>query len=126
MSGINRLKFTISTDTGGDFSETSGPCAGGLVMQIRHARTNLDTGCRFRLEAVDAAGTSPFMIADFANSGGSSWTRIPRIATYDTGGTEIGDSYPIVVPGDRLKLTVNQGAGDTGGKTGTVYVWTGW
>jgi hypothetical protein len=132
MSGLNRLKFSISTDTGGDFTETSGPCAGGLIMQMRFSRTPvgdtglLDTGADLKLEAVNAAGTALFTIAHFTNAGGSSWTRVPRVLTYDTGGAQIGDQYPVVTPADRLKLTVTQSGGVAGNKTGTFYVWTGW
>lgn len=132
MSGLNRLRFNISTDTGGDYSATSGPCAGGLIMQMRFSRTPvgdtgvLDTGCDFLLQAVDGAGTVLYNIAHFTNAGGSSWTRVPRVLSYDTGGTALGDQYPVVTEADRLKLTVTQSAGVAGSKTGTFYVWTGW
>ena len=128
MSGLNRLTFNIATDTGGDYSATSGPCAGGLVMQMRFIRggTGGDTGCDFLLEAVNAAGTSLYTIADHDNCGGASWTRVPRVLSYDTGGAAVGDQYPVVTEADRLKLTVTQSAGVAGSKTGTFYVWTGW
>ena len=127
MSGLNRLLFNISTDTGGDYSATSGPCAGGLVMQMRFIRTTaFDTGTDFKLEALNAAGTALYTIAHHTNSGGASWTRVPRILSFDTGGAAVGDQFPVVVPGDQLKLTVTQSAGVAGSKTGTFYVWTGW
>src|SRR5690554_5939288 len=130
MAGLNRLTFNISTDTGGDYSEISGPCAGGLIMQMRFARgsggTVLDTGVDMKLEAVDAAGNSLFTIAHFTNVGAQSFTRVPRILSYDTGGDSVGDQYPVVTEADRLRLTVNQSDGAAGSKTGTFYVWTGW
>ena len=113
MSGINRLTFNISTDTGGDYAANSGPCAGGLIMQTRFIRggTGVDTGCDFKLEALNAAGTALFTIAHYQNVGAASWTRVPRILSFDTGGAALGDQYPVVQPGDILKLTVTQSAG---------------
>ena len=81
----------------------------------------LDTGCDIKLEMINAG----LVVAHYENVGGSSWTRVPRVLTFDTGGTEIGDQSPVAAH-DRLRLTVTQSAGVAGSKTGTFYVWTGW
>ena len=132
MSGWNRLRWNIRTDTGGDYAETSGPCAGGLIMQLRFSRTPaggvdtgvLDTGTDILLQAVNAAGTVLYNIAHYTNIGAQSFTRVPRILSFDTGGAALGDQYAVVTEADRLKLTVTQSAGVAGTKTGTFYVWT--
>lgn len=115
---FNRQVFQIETDTGGDFVDT-GPPSTGFVMQMRLDTDALDTGCDFLLEGV----SSGVVVADYDNAGGSAWTRVPRLLTFDTGGTEIGDAYP-VLNGERLRLTVNQSAGVTGSVSAKLYVWT--
>ena len=121
--GIQRLVFNASTDTGGDWTDTSGPCE-GLVLQIRCDTGIFDTGVDIRLEAINPDG-APFTIAHYENIGGSAWTRVPRVASHDTGGAALGDQY-FVLAHDRLRLTVNQSGGVTGSLTGKFYVWTGW
>lgn len=117
------IPFDILTDTGGDFEATAGPFQ-GLVMQVRLSDTgaNLDTGCDIRLETVGNGGV---VIADWDNVGGSSWTRVPRVLTYDTGGAALGDQYPVVAH-DRLKLTVNQSDQATGAQRAKLFVTVGW
>jgi hypothetical protein len=119
----HRLRFDITTDTGGDGSATSAPCE-GLIMQIRSDTGIWDTGCDVRLEALNSDG-SRMTIAHYENVGGAAWTRVPRILSYDTGGTEVGDQPPLVAH-DQLVLTVTQSAGVTGSLTGTFWVWVGW
>lgn len=119
--------FEIRTDTGGDYEGTSGP-VDGFLMQLRFDRTPfggsdtgvLDTGCDFKLELVN----SGVVVADYDNAGGSSWTRVPRVLTFDTGGGEVGDTYPVTAH-DRLKLTVTQSEGTAGAKTARFRVVTG-
>jgi hypothetical protein len=118
--GLQRTFFNISTDTGGDFTDT-GPPIEGLIMQVSVDTGSLDTGCDFTLVTVQ----SNQVIANWANVGGSAWTRAPRIVTFDTGGAAVGDQQP-VVHHDRLRLTVAQSDGATGSKTCKLYVWTGW
>ena len=126
MTNVRRQKFVIETDTGGDFVDT-GPAFNGMVLQMRLDVTPvgdtgvLDTGTDIKLELVN----SGVVIADYDNVGGASFTRSPRIITFDTGGTEVGNQQP-VSEGDSLRLTVNQSAAVAGAKTGTFYVWTGW
>ena len=93
-------------------------------MQIRSDTGIWDTGVDVRLEAINPNG-SPITIAHYENVGGAAWTRVPRVLTFDTGGTEIGDQSPVVAH-DRLRLTVTQSEGVTGALTGTFWVWTGW
>lgn len=119
---IQRLRFDISTDTGGDFTQLSGPCE-GMIMQLRVDTGVFDTGCDFLVEAVNPNG-SAMPIAHYQNSGGSTWTRVPRIGAFDTGGTEIGAEYPVVAH-DRLRLTVTQSDGVAGSLTGIFWVWVG-
>ena len=123
MSNPQRLRFPVTTDTGGDGSFTSGPCY-GLVMQIRSDTGIWDTGVDVRLEALNDTG-SPITLAHYTNVGGAAWTRVPRMLSFDTGGAAVGDQYPIVAH-DKLRLTVTQSDGVTGALTGTFYVWMGW
>lgn len=115
--------FYIETDTGGDYTQIDGPF-NGLIMQVRLSDTglNLDTGCDILLETVGNGGV---VIADWDNVGGSSWTRVPRIGTYDTGGAALGDQYAVAAH-DRLRLTVNQSEGVAGSKRAVLFVTTGW
>jgi hypothetical protein len=122
---VQRIRFNISTDTGGDFVGTSGPCEGGLIMQLRNDTGTFDTGCDVKLEALNSNG-SLMPIANYTNVLGHSWTRVPRILSYDTGGAALGDQYPVVLGGDTLKLTVTQSGGVAGSKTGKFWVWVGW
>jgi hypothetical protein len=115
---VQRHRFEFTTDTGGDYRDT-GPPINGMVMQVA-VDTAMDTGCDFKLECVNTGVT----ILDWDDAGGGAWTRVPRCASFDTGGTEIGDQY-FIVAHDRLRLTINQGAADTGGQSGTFYVWVG-
>ena len=112
-----RFRFDITTNASGDFVDT-GPPITGFVTMLRFSGANFDTGCSIKLEGVQ----SGVIVADYDNVGGQTFTRVPRIATYDTGGTEIGDAYAYFHH-ERLRLTVNQGANDTGNKTGTFYGW---
>jgi hypothetical protein len=114
---LSRQRFNILTDTGGDYVDTGPPCS-GYVLQIACDPSNFDTGVDLRLETVNT-GT---VIADYDNIGTSKWARSPRIATFDTGGTEIGSSPPVIA-GDRIRCTVNQSAGVAGSKAGTIWVW---
>ena len=120
---LQRHKFTIATDTGGDGTATSSPCE-GLIMMIAQDTGIFDTGCDVKLEALNPNG-SPMVIAHYENVGGSAWRRVPRILSFDTGGGAVGDQYPVVAH-DQLRLTVTQSAGVTGALTGTFWVWTGW
>ncbi len=117
---VSRHKFNISTDTGGDFVDT-GPQSHGMVLQMRLSATTLDTGADIKVELAN----SGVVIANYSNVGGATWTRSPRVITFDTGGTEVGNQQP-VSEGDRIRLTVTQSEAATGSKTGTFYVWTGW
>src|SRR5574342_1066597 len=123
---LQRHVFNISTDTGGDFTDT-GPPVFGLVMQVRFSNTPvgdtgvMDTGADFKLSFIN----SGVVVADYDNVGGSSWTRVPRLLSFDTGGAPVGDQYPVAAH-DRLRLTVTHSAGVAGNRTGTFYVWTGW
>jgi hypothetical protein len=118
--GIQRHRFNIVTDTGGDYVDTGAPIE-GFVLQVAVDTGSLDTGCDFTLRTVQ----SGMNIAHWSNAGGSAWTRAPRIVTFDTGGAAVGDQSPVVAH-DRLRLTVAQSDGATGSKTCTLYVWTGW
>lgn len=120
MNNLSRTSFSISTDTGGDFVDT-GPPMSGMVLQLVLDTGAFDTGCDFKLETVQ----SKLVVAHYTNSGGSQWTRSPRVLTYDTGGTEVGNQQPVLA-GDRLRLTVTQSDGVTGSKTGKLHIWTGW
>ena len=120
---LQRHRFRITTDTGGDGTDTSGPCE-GLIMMIAQDTGIFDTGCDVRLSAINPDG-SPIVIADYTNVGGSAWRRVPRILSFDTGGEAVGDQYPVVAH-DRLRLTVTQSDGVTGALTGTFWVWTAW
>lgn len=111
--------FNILTDSGGDFVDT-GPPFSGMVMQIRMNNTDLDTGVDVKLEMVN----SGVVVADYDNASGS-WTRVPRVLTFDTGGEEVADAPPIAAH-DRLRLTVNQSEGVTGVKTARLNIVTGW
>ena len=117
---IQRHRFDIQTDTGGDFVDTGAPFS-GIVMQL-HLAGGLPAPTRLKLEAVNEG----VVIADYESSGGS-WTRVPRIPAYDTGGDEIDGAaqYPVLAH-ERLRLTVTQDTGDTGAKSGTLYVTTAW
>ena len=121
---IQRHVFNIETDTGGDFVDT-GPPMHGMIWQVHFDATPVgdtgvfDTGTDIRLEMVN----SGVVVADYDNIGGASFTCGPRMVTYDTGGTESGDTQ-FVAAADRLRLTVNQSAGVAGEKTGKVYVWS--
>lgn len=116
---IQRHRFDITTDTGGDYVDT-GPPINGLVMQIACDTGVFDTGCDFELKTVHGN----VVVADYDNIGGSAWARVPRLLSFDTGGAEVGDQYPVVAH-DRLRLTVAQSDGVTGSKTGRIYVWVG-
>lgn len=120
---IQRITFTMVSDTGGDAADTGPPCE-GLIMAIRSDTGIWDTGVDVRLEALNSNG-SPIAIAHYENVGGSAWTRVPRVLSYDTGGAAVGDQYPVVAH-DRLRLTVTQSAGVTGALTGKFFVWVGW
>lgn len=119
---LSRQKFSILTDTGGDFIDT-GPPVSGKITQFWADLTNMDTGCSLLLEMKMDTGYS--VIADYDNVGGTEFLRAPMILAYDTGGAVVTNHArnPVINVG-RLRLTVNQGAGDTGGKTGTAFVWT--
>ena len=112
-----RARITLTTDTGGDATDT-GPPMTGLVAQIRLDGADLDTGTDILIQAVQ----SGMVVADYDNVGGS-WTRVPRILSFDTGGAAVGDQCPLL-DNEQLRFTVNQSAGVTGSKTCTVYVWT--
>lgn len=116
---LTRHAFNVATDSGGDFTDT-GPPIFGMVYQVSCDTGAFDTGCDFRLEAVN----SRVVIAHWENAGGSAWARGPRMLTYDTGGAAVGDQ-PFVVAGDRLRVTVTQSEGVTGSKAGRVFVWVG-
>lgn len=117
---IQRHAFSITTDTGGDFVDT-GPPMDGAVLQLAMDTGVFDTGCDFKIEMIN----SRVVVGHYENVGGSVWTRVPRINTFDTGGTQVGDQYPVAAH-DRLRLTVTQSAGVTGALSGKLYVWTGW
>jgi hypothetical protein len=116
---IQRHRFDISTDTGGDFVDT-GPPIHGMIYQVACDSGAFDTGVDFKLETVQSKMT----ILDWDNHGqAAQFSGCPRNLTYDTGGAQIGDQ-PFVVASDRLRLTVNQSDGATGSKTAKFYVWT--
>lgn len=116
-------RFSLTTDTGGDATDTGSPVS-GMIMQIRSDTGIWDTGVDVTLAAINPGG-SPIPIAQYTNVGGAAWTRVPRILSFDTGGAAVGDQYPVVAH-DRLRLTVNQSDGVTGSLTGTFHVWVGW
>ena len=116
---ISRQVFNISTDTGGDFTD-SGPAFFGIVTQARLAATGLDTGCDIEL----TLSGSGVVVGKWDNVGGSTFTKSPRQQYHDTGGVALGANEYIYSAGDHLKLVVEQSAGVTGSKTGTFYVWT--
>ena len=120
---VQRHRFRMTTDTGGDATDTGPPCE-GLIMMIAQDTGIFDTGCDVKLEAINPDG-SPMVIAHYENVGGSAWRRVPRILSFDTGGGAVGDQYPVVAH-DRLRLTITQSAGVTGALTGTFWVWTAW
>lgn len=118
--GLQRHRFNIATDTGGDYTDT-GPPMEGMILQVAVDTGSLDTGCDFTLKTVQSGQ----VVGHWANAGGSAWTRAPRVVTYDTGGDSLGDAPPVVAH-DRLRVTVAQSDGATGSKTCTLYVITGW
>ena len=118
MLEYSRHRFDIVTDTGGDFVDT-GPPISGHVVQTRYVPGTLSATTSLTLAAVDAG----FTLLTIAALGAAAFNKIPKQVGLDTGGSAIGTDY-FVLSNERLRLTVNQSATDTGGKTGTFYVWS--
>ena len=117
---ISRTRFDIVTDTGGDFIDT-GPPMMGLITQVAFTKNTLTASTDFKLECINSGVT----ILDWNTDAANNWSRIPKVEAYDTGGTATGETSFFSIAGDRLRLTVNQSATDTGVKSGTLYVWCG-
>jgi hypothetical protein len=117
---ISRTRFDILTDASGDFIDT-GPPMMGLITQVAYVKGTLTASTDFKLECIN----SGVKVLDWNADGANNWSRIPKVEAYDTGGSPTGETSFFTIAGDRLRLTVNQSATDTGLKSGTLYVWCG-
>lgn len=121
------ITVAITTDSSGDFSKSEPVLtSGGRLVQYRYvpaASNELDTGADLTI----SGATSGIVYVSQSNIGTSAFTKAPRQAVHDTGGTaslyaaggEPVEGY-IFVGGEPLSIVVAQG-GDT--KSGTLYLW---
>jgi len=119
-------QINILTATGGAFSETFTPRAGGFLQYryVPHASTPVDTGGDLDIVGAQSA----FVYVNQDNIGTTAFQKLPRYATADETGTAslyaaAGEPVEgVMAVAEPLTVTIANG-GDA--KKGTLYIWIG-
>ena len=123
---LSRQNFSISTDTGQDWTDT-GPVFSGAVLQVHYIADNggspLDTGADLRIELLQPGDTGAnIQLCKDDNSLGASFNKIYKIYTHDTGGQVSSEDYLRSRDG-MLRVSVTHDG--TGAKKGKLHILTG-